>query len=112
MGPLALQWFLGGSPSATFVGHYPWFFSRTISCRKGLPQTGYLELGRRAILGFSASAISDTCSNSIRVVKVYKQESSDQLSYPAVRMVVKEDSYWSLSVDWKPRFSWFAGYSL
>ena len=50
------------------------------------------ELGRRAILGFCASAISDTCSNSIRVCKVYKQSYPDQISYPqVVRNVIKED---------------------
>lgn len=42
------------------------------------------ELGRRAILGFSASLVSDTCSNSIRVVKCYKQTSPVQISYPQV----------------------------
>jgi hypothetical protein len=42
------------------------------------------ELGRRAILGFCSSAVSDTCSNSIRVVKVYKQSYPTQLSYPQV----------------------------
>lgn len=43
-------------------------------------------------MGFSASAISDTCSNSIRVVKVYKQSHPDQLSYPAVVKKVLEES--------------------
>lgn len=31
------------------------------------------KLGRNAIIGFCSSVVSDTCSNSIRVVKVYKQ---------------------------------------
>lgn len=49
------------------------------------------ELGRRAIMGFCSSAISDTCSNSIRVIKVYKQSHPEQLSYPnVVRNVLKE----------------------
>jgi Mitochondrial carrier protein len=49
------------------------------------------ELGRRAILGFCSSAVSDTCSNSIRVLKVYKQSHPDQLSYPEVlRRVLAE----------------------
>ena len=49
------------------------------------------ELGRRAILGFCSSAVSDTCSNSIRVVKVYKQSHPEQLSYPqVVRHVLAE----------------------
>merc|ERR1711862_608201 len=49
------------------------------------------ELGRRALMGFCSSAVSDTCSNSIRVVKVYKQSSQEALSYPqVVRNVIKE----------------------
>lgn len=50
------------------------------------------ELGRRAIMGFCASAISDTCSNSIRVLKVYKQSYPTHISYPqVVRNVIAED---------------------
>lgn len=78
--------------SATFVGHYPWFFTYNFLSEKIPKQdTQVKELGRRAILGFCASAISDTCSNSIRVVKVYKQSHPENLSYPqVVRSVIKE----------------------
>jgi hypothetical protein len=78
--------------SATFVGHYPWFFTYNLLSEKIPKQDDPLkELGRRAILGFCSSAVSDTCSNSIRVVKVYKQSSSEALSYPqVVRNVIKE----------------------
>ena len=42
-------------------------------------------------MGFCSSAISDTCSNSIRVAKVYKQSHPDQLTYPqVVRNVISE----------------------
>jgi hypothetical protein len=71
--------------SATFVGHYPWFFTYNFLSEKIPKQDDQLkELGRRAILGFCSSAVSDTCSNSIRVVKVYKQSSAEKLSYPQV----------------------------
>jgi Mitochondrial carrier protein len=50
------------------------------------------ELGRRALLGFCSSAISDTCSNSIRVVKVYKQSHPEQLTYPQVVQRVLAES--------------------
>jgi hypothetical protein len=98
MGPLALYNGSLAAASATFVGHYPWFFTYNFLSEKIPKQDTQLnELGRRAILGFSASAISDTCSNSIRVVKVYKQSHPDQLSYPQiVRMVVKESGYYGL----------------
>jgi hypothetical protein len=79
--------------SATFVGHYPWFFTYNFLSEKLPKQDTQLgELGRRAIMGFCASAISDTCSNSIRVVKVYKQSSSEVLSYPQVVKNVIEES--------------------
>ena len=53
--------------------------------------TQLAELGRRALLGFCSSAVSDTCSNSIRVVKVYKQSHPDQLTYvQVVRNVLAE----------------------
>lgn len=71
--------------SATFVGHYPWFFTYNYLSEKIPKQdTQLAELGRRAILGFCSSAISDTCSNSIRVIKVYKQSSTEAISYPQV----------------------------
>jgi len=71
--------------SATFVGHYPWFFTYNLLSEKIPKQDDPLkELGRRAIMGFCSSAVSDTCSNSIRVIKVYKQSSAETLSYPQV----------------------------
>merc|ERR1712071_446437 len=78
--------------SATFVGHYPWFFTYNVLSEKIPKQDDPLrELGRRAILGFCSSAVSDTCSNSIRVVKVYKQSSPEALSYPTVvKRVIQE----------------------
>ena len=78
--------------SATFVGHYPWFFTYNLLSEKIPKQDDRVkELGRRALIGFCSSAISDTCSNSIRVVKVYKQSSQEALSYPqVVRSVIKE----------------------
>lgn len=78
--------------SATFVGHYPWFFTYNLLSEKIPKQDDPLrELGRRAIMGFSASAISDTCSNSIRLIKVYKQSSEVALSYPqVVKNVIQE----------------------
>merc|ERR1719410_1989996 len=78
--------------SATFVGHYPWFFTYNLLSEKIPKQDDPVrELGRRALMGFCSSAVSDTCSNSIRVVKVYKQSSPESLSYPqVVRNVIKE----------------------
>lgn len=69
-----------------------WFFTYNLLSEK-IPkrETQLGELGRRAILGFCSSAVSDTCSNSIRVLKVYKQSHPDQLKYPEVlRRVLAE----------------------
>eukprot|EP01035_Chromulina_nebulosa_P019067 gene19067-24889_t len=79
--------------AATFVGHYPWFFVYNYLSEK-LPRSNDLvtKLARSALIGFCASAVSDTCSNSIRVVKVYKQANTEAISYPeAVKRVIKED---------------------
>jgi hypothetical protein len=80
------------SASATFVGHYPWFFTYNYLGEKIPKQDTQLgELGRRAIMGFCSSAVSDTCSTSIRVVKVYKQSSTEAITYPqVVRTVIAE----------------------
>lgn len=70
-----------------------WFFTYNFLSEK-IPKrdTKLEELGRRAFLGFCSSAISDTCSNSIRVVKVYKQSHPEQLSYPQVVQRVLAES--------------------
>lgn len=91
-GPRALYHGSLAAASATFVGHYPWFFTYNFLGEKIPKQDDPLkELGRRALLGFCSSAVSDTCSNSIRVVKVYKQSSPEALSYPTVvKRVIQE----------------------
>ena len=59
--------------------------------------TQLMELGRRALIGFCSSAVSDTCSNSIRIVKVYKQSHAQQMSYPnVVRAVIAESGVFGL----------------
>ncbi|EFN57148.1 hypothetical protein CHLNCDRAFT_30535 [Chlorella variabilis] len=79
--------------AATFVGHYPWFavynyLNHVLEQYDDLPK----RLLRSAFIGFCASAVSDTCSNSIRVVKTTKQTATEPLTYPqAVKMVVEKD---------------------
>lgn len=91
-GPLCLYNGSIAAATATFVGHYPWFFTYNLMSEKIPEQDTQLgKLGRRALLGFCSSAVSDTCSNSIRVMKVYKQSHPDQLTYVQVfQNVVKE----------------------
>ncbi|CAB9512143.1 Mitochondrial carrier protein [Seminavis robusta] len=91
-GPPALWNGALAAASATFVGHYPWFATYNYLSEKIPKQdTQVAELGRRALMGFCSSAVSDTCSNSIRVMKVYKQSHPEQLAYPEVlRRVLAE----------------------
>ena len=63
--------------AATAVGHFPWFLTYNF-LNDQLPTVSVsddllLSLGRSAILGFSASCVSDICSNSLRVIKTTKQ---------------------------------------
>ncbi len=84
--------------SATFVGHYPWFFTYNLLDEK-LPKYDdrLSKLCRSAFIGFTASAISDTASNSIRVIKVYKQANEEAITYPqALKRVLAEDGVMGL----------------
>jgi len=95
-GPSVLWHGAIGAATATFVGHYPWFFTYN-KLNEILPQYDRKKelamfLVRNAAIGFCASAVSDTCSNSIRVLKTTKQTSTISISYPeAFRMVVQKD---------------------
>jgi len=62
--------------AATAVGHYPWFLTYNF-LNDALPlvdkQEVLMGLARSAFLGLAASCVSDTCSNSLRVIKTTKQ---------------------------------------
>ena len=87
-----------GSASATFVGHYPWFFTYNyLQDRIPEQETVLGNLSKNAFIGFSASAVSDTCSNSIRVLKTYRQTHSEQVSYTsAIKEIIAKDGIVSL----------------
>tara|TARA_B100001059_G_scaffold236548_1_gene287690 strand:- start:2796 stop:3662 length:867 start_codon:yes stop_codon:yes gene_type:complete len=87
-----------GSASATFVGHYPWFFTYNY-LQKYIPEqeTVIGNLSKNAFIGFSASAISDTCSNSIRVLKTYRQTHPLPISYgTSIKEIISNDGLSSL----------------
>ena len=82
------------SMSATFVGHYPWYLTFNVLDNK-LPKYNetYKNLLRSAFIGFNASLISDTVSNSLRVIKTTKQTFPGSISYvDTVKHVIKEDN--------------------
>jgi len=81
------------SAGATAVGFYPWFSVFNYLQEKIPKYDGTVEkLARNAAIGFSATCVSDTLSNSIRVIKVYKQANTEAISYPeALKRVLAED---------------------
>ncbi|KII84846.1 hypothetical protein PLICRDRAFT_45656 [Plicaturopsis crispa FD-325 SS-3] len=79
--------------AATFVGHYPWFGTYNYLSGALPPPTSLpTKLLRQAFIGFAASVVSDTVSNSLRVVKTYRQVHERRVGYgEAVRAVVAAD---------------------
>ena len=87
-----------GSFGATYVGHFPWFAtfnyldSKIEKYNETLP-----NLARNASIGFCSSVISDTCSNSIRVLKTTRQTYDVPISYiDAAKKIVNNDGILSL----------------
>ncbi|TFY66814.1 hypothetical protein EVG20_g4278 [Dentipellis fragilis] len=79
--------------AATFVGHFPWFGTYNF-LQENLPPAHTLTqtLLRQAFIGFVASVISDTVSNSLRVVKTYRQVNETRVGYmDAARAVIATD---------------------
>ncbi|KAJ9144674.1 hypothetical protein NKR23_g5762 [Pleurostoma richardsiae] len=91
----SLWWGAIATAAATFVGHYPWFatynfLSQAIAEPPKHPLIVWLL--RLAFIGFVASIISDSVSNSLRVVKTYRQVNETKVSYSeAARLVILED---------------------
>ena len=79
------------SSTATMIGHFPWFTTYNYM-NLYIPKVKYGDepmkaLGRNAFIGFCASLVSDTVSNSMRVIKTYKQTHEEKIGY---RRVVSE----------------------
>ncbi|RBQ80637.1 hypothetical protein FVER14953_13981 [Fusarium verticillioides] len=91
----SLWWGAFATAAATFVGHYPWFatynyLSEVITEPSRHPLFWWLL--RLAFIGFCASIVSDSISNSLRVVKTYRQVNDTKVSYAeAARAVVIQD---------------------
>ncbi|KAK0128328.1 hypothetical protein ONS95_000303 [Cadophora gregata] len=80
----SLWWGAFATAAATFVGHYPWFATYNFLF-ENIPEPPkhsiVVWLLRLAFIGFVASVVSDTVSNSLRVVKTYRQVNDTQVSY-------------------------------
>ncbi|KIJ62477.1 hypothetical protein HYDPIDRAFT_94471 [Hydnomerulius pinastri MD-312] len=79
--------------AATFVGHYPWFGTYNyLEANLPLPTTIIQKLLRSAFIGFAASIASDTISNSLRVLKTYRQVNATRIGYTdAARAIIAAD---------------------
>jgi len=80
--PSALWQGAVGAMTATWVGHYPWFYTNN-QLRELMPQFDftYGKYVRNAVIGFCSAAVSDTCSNSLRVLKTTRQTSLEPIGY-------------------------------
>ncbi|KAG9198078.1 hypothetical protein G6514_000580 [Epicoccum nigrum] len=91
----SLWWGSFATAAATFVGHYPWFATYNLLSEAITepPRSDIIPwLLRAAFIGFCASVVSDTISNSLRVVKTYRQVHDTQISYTeAARRVIRQD---------------------
>ncbi|KAI6755531.1 hypothetical protein HG531_004637 [Fusarium graminearum] len=96
----SLWWGAFATAAATFVGHYPWFatynyLSEVITEPSRHSLVWWLL--RLAFIGFCASIVSDSISNSLRVVKTYRQVNDTKISYSeAARAVVVQDGVFGL----------------
>lgn len=82
----------------TIAGHYPWFLVHNLlDSRIRIPQSVSAAIFRNALIGFAASAVSDTLSNPIRVVKTVKQAaaaSNLDMSYvETINAICKKDGW-------------------
>jgi hypothetical protein len=93
--PTVLYYGAIGASTATFVGHYPWFATYNI-LDNYIPKKddSMYKLSRNAFIGFSSSIVSDTISNSIRVLKTYRQTNDEKISYvKSAKNIIKNGGY-------------------
>lgn len=70
---------------ATFVGHYPWYTTFNY-LNATIPEYHDLKskLVRNAFIGLCASIVSDSVSNSLRVIKTVRQTSQESKGYNVI----------------------------
>merc|ERR1719411_1519888 len=93
--PTALWQGAVGAMTATWVGHYPWFYTNN-QLRESLPQFdfAYGKYVRNACIGFCSAAVSDTCSNSLRVLKTTRQTALEPISYmDSAKAIIEKEGY-------------------
>lgn len=84
-----------GAMTATWIGHYCWFYTNN-RLSASLPKFdfAYGKHVRYAAIGFASSVVSDSCTNSLRVLKTQRQTAMNTISYKdAAMMIVEKDGY-------------------
>ena len=75
--------------AAAFAGHYPWFGTYNyLDEALPTPRTIRDKFVRQAAIGFVASVVSDTVSNSLRAVKINRQVHETRVGYVATAEAV------------------------
>jgi len=94
-GPTVLYHGALAASGGTIVGHFPWFFTYNyLDSTLPKPENFEQKLLRQATMGFCSSVVSDTSSNSIRVIKTTKQTAQHPITYgQALKLVVEKDGY-------------------
>lgn len=93
--PTALWQGAVGAMTATWVGHYPWFYTNN-QLREVMPQFEFQngKYVRNAVIGFCSAAVSDTCSNSLRVLKTTRQTSLEPVGYlESAKSIIAAEGY-------------------
>merc|ERR1719384_2563554 len=93
--PSALWQGAVGAMTATWVGHYPWFYTNN-QLRETLPQFDFMygKYVRNACIGFASAAVSDTCSNLLRVLKTTRQTALEPISYmDSAKQIIAAEGY-------------------
>ena len=93
-GPSVLYHGSLGAFSATYSGNFHWYFTfNYLNTRIPKYENDLLKtLTRNAVIGFSASLVSDSISNSTRVIKTSKQTYYKPISYFSItNKIIKQD---------------------
>ena len=80
------------SVGGSLLGHYPWFFTYNVLQEKVPKYNGNLDYLRSMGIGFCSGTVSDTISNSVRVIKINRQTESAPISYKeSITRIIKSD---------------------
>lgn len=94
-GPVVLYHGSLAAAAATAVGHFPWFYTyNSLQAYIPVPKTDETlkKFGRNALIGFLSSVVSDSISNSLRVIKTTRQTFPETISYvDTIKHVVAKD---------------------